>query len=33
MSYSDMFIIAAVAIMFSLIVMSCIDELKEHLKR
>ena len=33
MSYSDMFIIAVVAVMFSLIVMSYIDELKEHLKK
>lgn len=33
MSYIDMFIIAAVAVMFSLIVTSCIDELNEHLKR
>ena len=33
MSYSDMFIMAVVAVMFSLIVMSYIDELNDHLKR
>lgn len=33
MSYSEMFIIAAIAAMFSLIVMSYMDELDEHPKR